>query len=88
MSDKKGNIRIFVTCDIGGKVLDRLREHGQQMGAHDQLKAPPKNLILEEVLSGIACLISTSAAHRFRSDHNASFLEFWRSWRSPRFRSA
>jgi glyoxylate reductase len=52
------NFRVFATCDIG-PALERLRERGYQLEVYPDPKAPPKNLILEKVRSGIDGLITT-----------------------------
>jgi glyoxylate reductase len=52
------NFRVFATSDIG-PALERLRERGYQLEVYPDPKAPPKNLILEKVRSGIDGLITT-----------------------------
>ena len=56
MSEPK---RIYATCDIGKDALDRLRERGYAVEVYDQVKPPPKALVLEKVRSGIAALLTT-----------------------------
>jgi glyoxylate reductase len=52
------HFRVFATCDIG-PALDILRQRGYQLEVYPDPKAPPKNLILEKVRSGIDGLITT-----------------------------
>jgi len=59
MNETRNNIRIFATCDIGSKALDRLSERGYQVEVYGQLEPPPKRLIIEKVRSGIDGLITT-----------------------------
>jgi glyoxylate reductase len=54
-----GAIRIFATCDIGQEALDRLRQRGFFVEVYDQEEAPPRELVLEKVRSGIAGLLTT-----------------------------
>src|ERR1700757_1458067 len=54
--DKK--FRVFATCDIG-EAIDLLRERGYEMEVYPQPEAPPKNLIVVKVKSGIDGLITT-----------------------------
>jgi lactate dehydrogenase-like 2-hydroxyacid dehydrogenase len=56
MSEPK---RIYATCDIGKRALDRLRERGYAVEVHDQVQPPPKALVIEKVRSGIAALLTT-----------------------------
>ena len=51
--------RIFATCDIGREALDRLRQKGWDLEVYDEIEAPPRSLILEQVKSGIDALITT-----------------------------
>ena len=55
MSDR---IRVFATCDIGD-ALNILRNKGYDVEVYPQPEAPPKNLIIEKVKSGIDGLITT-----------------------------
>jgi glyoxylate reductase len=50
--------RVFATCDIG-ESLNLLRERGYEVEVYPDPKAPPKNLIVEKVKSGINGLITT-----------------------------
>lgn len=50
--------RVFATCDIG-EALDVLRKRGYQIEVFPDPKAPPKNVIVEKVRSGIDGLITT-----------------------------
>ncbi len=50
--------RVFATCDIG-QALDILRQRGYQLEVYPEPTAPPKNLLLEKVRSGIDGLITT-----------------------------
>jgi glyoxylate reductase len=52
------HFRVFATCDIG-EALDVLRKRGYQVEVYPDPKAPPKNLIVEKVRSGIDGLITT-----------------------------
>ena len=54
-----GKIRIFATCDVGPEALQRLRDKGWDLEVYDKIDAPPRELILEKVKSGIAALITT-----------------------------
>src|SRR3990170_2788793 len=56
MADK---IRIYATCDVGGEALQRLRDKGWELEVYDKIEAPPRELILEKVRSGVAALITT-----------------------------
>jgi glyoxylate reductase len=50
--------RVFATCDIG-EAIDLLRQRGYDVDVYPQPEAPPKNLILDKVRSGIDGLITT-----------------------------
>src|SRR5258707_3670338 len=50
--------RVFATCDIG-EAIDLLRSRGYEVEVYPQPEAPPKNLIVEKVRSGIDGLITT-----------------------------
>jgi glyoxylate reductase len=50
--------RVFATCDIG-ESIDLLRKRGYEVEVFPDPKAPPKNLIIEKVRSGIDGLITT-----------------------------
>lgn len=52
-------VRVFVTADIGGEAVDRLREHGYLVEVYPSTGPPSKSLILEKVRSGIVALITT-----------------------------
>jgi glyoxylate reductase len=52
-------VRVFATADIGDAAFDRLRERGYDVEVYPHLEAPPKQLIVERVRSGIAALITT-----------------------------
>jgi glyoxylate reductase len=54
--DKK--FRVFATCDIG-EAINLLRERGYEVEVYPKPEAPPKNLIIEKVKSGIDGLITT-----------------------------
>ncbi|MFZ0430251.1 MAG: D-glycerate dehydrogenase [Acidobacteriota bacterium] len=62
-SEKKvppmSSFRVFATCNIGAEALDRLRREGCRLEVYDQLEAPPRELLLEKVRSGIDGLITT-----------------------------
>jgi glyoxylate reductase len=49
---------VFATCDIG-ESINLLRERGYDVEVYPDPKAPPKNLIIEKVKSGIDGLITT-----------------------------
>ena len=46
--------RIFATCDIGEEALQRLRAKGWDLEVYDKMDAPPRELLLQKVKSGIA----------------------------------
>jgi glyoxylate reductase len=52
-------IRIFATCHIGDAALNRLREKGFGLEVYPGPEAPPKNIVIEQVRSGIDGLITT-----------------------------
>ena len=54
--DKK--FRVFATCDIG-EAIDVLRQRGYEVEVYPQPEAPPKNLIVAKLKSGIDGLITT-----------------------------
>src|ERR1700690_3620135 len=51
-------IRVFATCDIGD-ALDILRHKGYDVEVYPEPEAPPKNLIVEKVKSGVDGLVTT-----------------------------
>jgi glyoxylate reductase len=51
--------RVFATCDIGQDALDVLRQRGYEVEVYPAPEAPPKQLIIEKVRSGINGLITT-----------------------------
>jgi glyoxylate reductase len=51
--------RVFATCDIGQDALDVLRQRGYDVEVYPNPEAPPKQLIIENVRSGIDGLITT-----------------------------
>ena len=51
--------RVFATCDIGQDALDVLRQRGYDVEVYPTPEAPPKELIVEKVRSGIDGLITT-----------------------------
>ena len=51
-------VRVFATCDIG-PALNLLRDRGYELEVYPQPEAPPKEVILEKVRSGIDGLITT-----------------------------
>jgi len=53
------DMRVFATCDIGDEALQILRDKGIQVEVYPGPEAPPKNLIVEKVASGIDGLITT-----------------------------
>jgi len=59
MSSIRRQIRVFITADIGGAALDRLRERGYQVQVFPSTDPPPKSLIVERVRSGVDALITT-----------------------------
>jgi len=56
LRDKK--IRIFATCQIGPSI-ERLRQRGYEVEVYAGPEAPPRELLLERVRSGIDGLITT-----------------------------
>jgi glyoxylate reductase len=50
--------QVFATCDIG-EAIDLLRNRGYEVEVYPDPEAPPKNLIIEKVKSGIDGLITT-----------------------------
>jgi glyoxylate reductase len=50
--------RVFATCDIG-ESLELLRKRGYEVEVYPDAEAPPKNLIIDKVKSGIDGLITT-----------------------------
>lgn len=58
MSENK-RFRVFATCDIGDAALDVLRRRGYQLEVYPGPEAPPKQLIVEKIRSGIDGLITT-----------------------------
>ncbi len=50
--------RVFATCDIG-ESIELLRKRGYDVEVNPNPEAPPKNLIIEKVKSGIDGLITT-----------------------------
>jgi hypothetical protein len=50
--------RLFATCDIGD-AIDVLRQRGYEVEVYPDPKAPPKELIVDKVKSGIDGLITT-----------------------------
>ncbi len=50
--------RVFATCDIG-ESIDLLRKRGYEVEVYSEPTAPPKQLILDKVKSGIDGLITT-----------------------------
>ncbi len=58
MTDKK-RFRVFATSRIGDPAENRLRERGYELEVFQGPEAPPKNMIIEKVKSGIDALITT-----------------------------
>jgi len=58
MTDQK-SFRVFATSRIGDAAENRLREQGYDLEVFQGPEAPPKNLIIEKVKSGIDGLITT-----------------------------
>src|SRR5205809_2222783 len=58
MADKK-RFRIFATTRIGDPAENRLRERGYELEVFQGPEAPPKELIIERVKSGVDALITT-----------------------------
>src|SRR3982075_843440 len=56
MMSKK--FRVFATCDIG-PAIDLLRNRGYEVEVYPQPEAPPKNLIIDKVKSGVDGLITS-----------------------------
>ncbi|HZD09555.1 MAG TPA: hypothetical protein VE176_14965 [Candidatus Limnocylindrales bacterium] len=57
MSNKR--LRVFATCHIGDAAENLLRERGYDLEIYPGPEAPPKNLIVEKIGSGIDGLITT-----------------------------
>src|SRR5579864_4759940 len=57
MSNKK--YRVFATCHIGDAAETLLRERGCELEIYPGPEAPPKELIVKKVASGIDGLITT-----------------------------
>jgi glyoxylate reductase len=57
MSNKQ--LRVFATCHIGDAAENLLRERGYDLEIYPGPEAPPKNLIVEKIGSGIDGLITT-----------------------------
>lgn len=53
-----GKFRVYATCDFG-EALEVLRQRGYDVEVYPGLEAPPKNVILEKVRSGIDGLITS-----------------------------
>jgi glyoxylate reductase len=53
------NFRVFATCDIGQDALDVLRQRGYEVEVYPEPEAPPKQLVIDKVRSGIDGLITT-----------------------------
>src|SRR5256885_16453465 len=51
--------RIFATARIGDPAENRLRQRGYELEVFQGPEAPPKELIIEKVKSGIDALITT-----------------------------
>src|SRR5215467_1408719 len=51
--------RVFATCDIGDAALDRLRKGSYELEVYPGPEAPPKELIVDKVRSGVDGLITT-----------------------------
>jgi glyoxylate reductase len=51
--------RIFATCDIGEEALQRVRDAGYDLEVWPEPEAPPREVLLDRVRSGIVGLIST-----------------------------
>jgi glyoxylate reductase len=52
-------LKVFVTADIGGAALDRLRERGYRIEVYPDSEPPPKSLIIARVQHGVDALITT-----------------------------
>jgi glyoxylate reductase len=53
------SIRIFATADLGKEALDILRNKGYDVEVYPNVEAPPKQLIVSKVKSGVDALITT-----------------------------
>jgi len=56
---KETRFRIFATCHIGDPAEDKLREKGYQLEVYPGPEAPPQELVIEKVRSGVDGLITT-----------------------------
>lgn len=54
-----GSVRVFATADIGDAALERLRERGCVVEVYPDNEAPPKQLLIEKIRSGVQALITT-----------------------------
>jgi len=59
MTTNKKPFRVFATSRIGDPAENRLRERGYDLDVFQGPEAPPKQLIIEKVKSGIDALITT-----------------------------
>src|SRR5437868_14794240 len=59
MPNDKKCLRIFATSRIGDPAENRLRERGYELDVFQGPEAPPRQLIIEKVKSGIDGLITT-----------------------------
>src|SRR5712692_10257968 len=56
---EKKSFRVFATSRIGDPAENRMRERGYELEVFQGPEAPPKELIIEKVKSGIDGLITT-----------------------------
>jgi glyoxylate reductase len=59
MSGSVSKKRVFATCNIGDSALEKLRRLGYELAVYEELGAPPREVLLNRVRSGIDGLITT-----------------------------
>jgi glyoxylate reductase len=53
------SFRVFATADIGSQAIELLRRNGYDIEVYSHFEAPPQELIIEKVRSGVDGLITT-----------------------------
>ena len=59
MAPVQARFRIFATANIGDEAIEMLRQRGYEVEVYDRIEAPPKQIIIQKVRSGIDGLITT-----------------------------
>ncbi|HUY13635.1 MAG TPA: D-glycerate dehydrogenase [Terriglobia bacterium] len=59
MAPVQSRFRIFATANVGDEAIEMLRQRGYEVEVYDCIEAPPKQIIMEKVRSGIDGLITT-----------------------------